>query len=325
MEETYHKLTQIIKNATNIIFMTHQNMDLDGFGSCLALSEVASSFKKENYILISKNQKNTSIIKSLKKIEQAKININYIYKNNVKNIINDGTVIIILDVHKPTIVEMPELLTTKNIVVIDHHLKCKQYIQNTVLTYINSTLSSAIEFVTLYLKYLNKTVEPLIASLMLAGMEIDTNSFNVKTTSQTFAAASHLLKLGADNEIKLEILKEGKDEYIERQKYLENSFVYNNNIAICPLSNKIVCNNVLAQIAESMLQFDNIEMSFCIGYIKENQVGISARSIGNHNVEEIMKKLNGGGHVTEAATQIDDINIESATNMLMNELEKLNN
>ncbi len=323
MEETYHKLTQIIKQADNIILMTHQNMDLDGFGSLLAMSEIIKSFNIENYILVNKTQKNYSIKKSIKKLKEEKLKINYIYEEDIEKVFNKNTYIIIMDVHKPTIVEMPKLLEkTNNIIVIDHHMKCKQYIQNTILSYINSNLSSAIEFVTGYLKYLNLTVDPIIATLMLAGMEIDTNSFNVKTTKDTFESAAFLIELGADNITKLEILKEDKDEYLERQKYLENSFVYKNKVAICPLDNRIVSNTVLAQIAENMLQFDNIEMSFCIGYIKENQVGISARSIGRKNVESIMTCLGGGGHSNEAATQIDDINIESATNILMNEIEK---
>lgn len=323
MEETYHKLTQIIKQADNIILMTHQNMDLDGFGSLLAMSEIIKSFNIENYILVNKTQKNYSIKKSLIKLKEENLKINYTYEEDIEKVFDKNTYIIIMDVHKPTIVEMPKLLEkTNNIIVIDHHMKCKQYIQNTILSYINSNLSSAIEFVTGYLKYLNLTVDPIIATLMLAGMEIDTNSFNVKTTKDTFEAAAFLVELGADNITKLEILKEDKDEYLERQKYLENSFVYKNKVAICPLDNRIVSNTVLAQIAENMLQFDNIEMSFCIGFIKENQVGISARSIGRKNVESIMTSLGGGGHLNEAATQIDDINIESATNILMNEIEK---
>ena len=220
-------------------------------------------------------------------------------------------------------VEMPLLLTkTDNVIVIDHHIKCKQYIQNTVLNYINSNVSSTIEIVTTYLKYLNKTVNPLVATMMLAGMEIDTNSYNVKTTSSTFLSAAFLLDMGADNVQKQELLKEDKDEYITRQRYIENSYMINDNMAVCTLDTKVVDNNILAQIAEDLLQFDNVEVSFCIGYLSKNKVGISARSIGKYNVEIIMENMGGGGHMTEAATQIKNINIESALNMLMNEIEK---
>lgn len=323
MEEFFKQLTKQIKDCEKIIFMTHQNMDLDGFASILALSEVADAFKKVNYILINNKFTNTSINKSLDKLKSEQLFFNYIYKKDVTKVLTDKTIIIVLDVHKPSMVEMPSLLEKcPNIIVIDHHIKCKQYIQNTVLNYINSNMSSTIEIISKYLKFLNKKVNPIVATMMLAGMEIDTNSFNVKTNASTFSSAAFLMDMGADNILKQELLKEDKDEYIIRQKYIENSYMLNNKIAICTLDNKIVDNKILAQIAENLLQFDNVEIAYAIGYVSKNKVGISARSIGKYNVEPIMKNLFGGGHATEAATQIKNVNIESALNMLMNEIDK---
>lgn len=323
MEEFFKQLTKQIKDCEKIIFMTHQNMDLDGFASILALSEVADAFKKVNYILINNKFTNTSINRSLDKLKSEQLFFNYIYKKDVTKVLTDKTIIIVLDVHKPSMVEMPSLLEKcPNIIVIDHHIKCKQYIQNTVLNYINSNMSSTIEIISKYLKFLNKKVNPIVATMMLAGMEIDTNSFNVKTNASTFSSAAFLMDMGADNILKQELLKEDKDEYIIRQKYIENSYMLNNKIAICTLDNKIVDNKILAQIAENLLQFDNVEIAYAIGYVSKNKVGISARSIGKYNVEPIMKNLFGGGHATEAATQIKNVNIESALNMLMNEIDK---
>ena len=323
MEEFFKQLTKQIKDCEKIIFMTHQNMDLDGFASILALSEVADAFKKVNYILINNKFTNTSINKSLDKLKSEQLFFNYIYKKDVTKVLTDRTIIIVLDVHKPSMVEMPSLLEKcPNIIVIDHHIKCKQYIQNTVLNYINSNMSSTIDIISKYFKFLNKKVNPIVATMMLAGMEIDTNSFNVKTNASTFSSAAFLMDMGADNILKQELLKEDKDEYIIRQKYIENSYMLNNKIAICTLDNKIVDNKILAQIAENLLQFDNVEIAYAIGYVSKNNVGISARSIGKYNVEPIMKNLFGGGHATEAATQIKNVNIESALNMLMNEIDK---
>ena len=311
MEEFFKQLTKQIKDCEKIIFMTHQNMDLDGFASILALSEVADAFKKVNYILINNKFTNTSINKSLDKLKSEQLFFNYIYKKDVTKVLTDKAIIIVLDVHKPSMVEMPSLLEKcPNIIVIDHHIKCKQYIQNTVLNYINSNMSSTIEIISKYLKFLNKKVNPIVATMMLAGMEIDTNSFNVKTNASTFSSAAFLMDMGADNILKQELLKEDKDEYIIRQKYIENSYMLNNKIAICTLDNKIVDNKILAQIAENLLQFDNVEIAYAIGYVSKNKVGISARSIGKYNVEPIMKNLFGGGHATEAATQIKNVNIE---------------
>lgn len=323
MEEIFKQLTQLIRNCDKIIFMTHQNMDLDGFASILALSSVATSLKKENYILIDNNPKNSSIKKSMNKLKELQLEFNYIYKKEALKYLTEKTIVIILDVHKPTMVEMPSLLMkTNNIIVIDHHIKCKQYIQNTILNYINSNMSSTIEIISGYLRFMNKTVDPVVATMMLAGMEIDTNSFNVKTSSTTYETAAFLMNIGADNVLKQELLKEDKDEYMSRQKYIENSYMLNNKTAICTLDTKIVDNNTLAQIAEDLLQFNNVESAYCIGYISKNKVGISARSLGKENVEHIIKNLGGGGHSTEAATQIKNVNIESALNMLMNEMDK---
>ena len=126
----------------------------------------------------------------------------------------------------------------KNIVIIDHHIKSKDYIKDATLTYINASLSSTVEFVTKYFKYLNKTVDPIIATFMLVGLEIDTNNFRLKTTKDTYEAASFLSQLGADNVLKQELLQENKDDYIRRQKLIENgeflpSYMWNVNGWLC--------------------------------------------------------------------------------------------
>ena len=107
MEEFFKQLTKQIKDCEKIIFMTHQNMDLDGFASILALSEVADAFKKVNYILINNKFTNTSINKSLDKLKSEQLFFNYIYKKDVTKVLTDKTIIIVLDVHKPSMVEMP--------------------------------------------------------------------------------------------------------------------------------------------------------------------------------------------------------------------------
>ena len=161
-----------------------------------------------------------------------------------------------------------------------------------------------------YLKYLNKKVSPLIATIMLSGIEIDTNSFNVKTTAETYEAAAFLAKMGADNVIKQELLKESKDEFVRRQEFVRDSFMINRNMAMCILDDNIYDKEDLATIAEELLQFDEVEASFSIGKLSKTTIGVSARSIGKINVEEIMTQLGGGGHITEAAAQIKKSSID---------------
>ena len=323
MEEIFNSLTQLIKEHNSILIMTHRNPDFDGMGSALGLQQIINSFKKESYICINNSEKNSSLKKSYDLIKENNLYFNTVKKTNVDNLINDDTLLIILDTHKKEMTEIPELIDkVKNIIVIDHHIKSKDHINDITLSYINSGLSSTVEFMANYIKYLNKQIDPLFATIMLVGLEIDTNNFRLKTTDKTYEAAAFLSKLGADNILKQELLQENKEIYIKRQKLVEKSFMINQNMTLCILDNKIYENKDLAAIAEELLQFENVEASFVIGNISKDIVGISARSIGKINVEEIMAKLGGGGHYTEAATQIKEKTINEVQELLLNVLKE---
>ena len=157
---------------------------------------------------------------------------------------------------------------------------------------------------------------------MLVGLEIDTNNFRLKTSEKTYEAAAHLIKLGADNILKQELLQENKEIYLKRQKLISKSFMVNSNMILCIADEKIYENKYLAEIAEDLLQFENVEASFVIGKITNNIVGISARSIGKINVEKIMSKLGGGGHYTEAATQIKNKTIKDVQLLLLEQIKE---
>ena len=323
MEEIFNSLTQLIKEHNSILIMTHRNPDFDGMGSALGLQQIINSFKKESYICINNSEKNSSLKKSYDLIKENNLYFNTVKKTNVDNLINDDTLLIILDTHKKEMTEIPELIDkVKNIIVIDHHIKSKDHINDITLSYINSGLSSTVEFMANYIKYLNKQIDPLFATFMLVGLEIDTNNFRLKTTDKTYEAAAFLSKLGADNILKQELLQENKEIYIKRQKLIEKSFMINKNMSLCVLDSKIYENKDLAAIAEELLQFENVEASFVIGNISKDIVGISARSIGKINVEEIMAKLGGGGHYTEAATQIKEKTIKEVQELLLNVLKE---
>ena len=318
MEQIFKTLTQLIKNNDNIFIMTHQNPDFDGMGSAIGLQQIIHSFKKNSYIILNNKEKNKSLAKSYKLLEEKAIYFNYIYKTKTFNMINENTLLIILDTHKKNMTEVPELIDkTNNVVIIDHHIKSKDYIKEATLSYININLSSTVEFMAKYIKYLNKTIDPLIATLMLVGLEIDTNNFRLKTTKDTYEAASFLSELGADNVLKQELLQENKDDYLKRQKLIEKSYMLNDNMALCIADNELYESKDLAYIAEQLLQFENVAASFVIGYLSKDTIGISARSLGNINVEEIMAKLGGGGHLTEAATQIKNSTLKKVERQLI--------
>jgi len=316
MDQIFKTLTELIKKYDNILLMTHKNPDLDGMGSAIALQQIIHSFNKQSFIIKNKKESNQSLIKVYEHLKNKNIHHQYINKKDIK--ISDDTLLIILDTHKSKMVEEEKILKeAKNIVIIDHHIKSKDYIKTNTLSYINSNLSSTVEFIANYMQYLNKVVDPFIATIMLAGLEIDTNSFKLKTTDKTYETAAFLSRIGADNIVKQELLKENKQDYIERQKLIEKSFMINKNMALCIADNKIYVNKDLASIAEELLQFENVEASFVIGKLSSTKIGISARSIGTVNVEVIMEKLGGGGHLNEAATQIENSDILTVQKQLL--------
>lgn len=316
MEQIYKKLTEEIKKYNKIILMAHKNIDLDAYGALLCLYEIIVSFDKEVYIVMNKKV-NESVKKALQKLDY----VNYIY-NDIE--VEEENLLIVVDTHKESLVENNEILIKiKDKIILDHHIKDVDYIKDTIISYIDANASSTVEIVTNYLKYLNKKVNPIIATIMLAGIEIDTNNFDIKTTDKTYETAAFLFKLGSDSALKKELLQQNKEEYLKRQELLKSAHMINKNMALCILGNDIYPKEDLAIIANDLLQFDDVEAGFAIGKIAKNIVGVSAKSVGSIDVEKIMKKLGGGGHLNNAATQLKDIDIKEVEEKLLLEVKEV--
>ena len=193
---------------------------------------------------------------------------------------------------------------------------------NAFAEYIDSKASSVTEIISKYIIETKNAIDNITATIMLAGIEIDTNCFNIKTTEETFKVAAWLMKMGADNILKQNILKENKDEYIKRTKQIEQSYLINDNLMICVLDENTYNPSYLATLSEDLLRFDNVEASFTIGKLTNDKIGISARSLGDINVEEYMSLLGGGGHKTDAACQLELVSLEEAENQLTQILTK---
>lgn len=307
MNSFFQKLDQMISTHNNIIIMGHANPDLDCIGSSLGLYK---AIEKNCYIFKTLDKLNESMTKAFKVLENK--NIKFINKTNYKEKL-DNPLLIITDLHKKSLLEHEEILNEiQDVIVIDHHIIGKDKIESK-LEYIDSNASSATEIVTHYLKYKGKTVDSEIATIMLAGIEIDTNGYNMKTTEKTFKTAADLMNMGANNILKQNILKIKKEDYINRTEQIKNSYMIN-NMMICKLEGNNYNPSYLATMSEDLLRFDKVEASFTIGVLSNKRIGISARSLGNINVEKIMSSLGGGGHLTDAACQIESNDI--------NEIEK---
>lgn len=319
MDYLFKKLTENIKSHSNVIIMTHKHPDLDGMGSAIALSKIVESFKKDCFVVYPDDKVTVSLEKAVKLLKENNINVNFKTYSEVLEVINENTLLIILDTQKPMLVQNSDLLDkVKDIFVIDHHTNSSEHISNTVFEYINSNKSSIVEVITEYLVYLNKTLNPIIITILSAGMEVDTHSYSLKTTENTFKMAGILTRLGADPILKKEMLKESKDEAIKRNDHIKNSYFIADGYLLCDMGADIDDNVDLAILADELLRFDSVEVSFAIGKLKNGNVAVSARSMGKVSAAVIMSAIGGGGHVTDAAAQFTDKSNAEVIEMIKN-------
>lgn len=298
MVEIFENLTKKINEYKNILVMSHKNTDLDGLTSSIVLCTIARELGKNAYVFL---QKDNSISDKVKYLADKDLVVNTYEQFNP-----DETLLIIVDTNSEIYVEDEKLLEIyKHIVIIDHHNKGDGYIKDSEMSYVNNNLSSVIEFMVYYLKHLSFRIEDELATLMLAGLEIDTNSFNLKTTPETYKAAGLLIEMGASPIAKQEILRESREEILKRYELLKKSYVFKEIVSICVLDEMFHTPVELAQIADELLSFKNIEITFCIGLTAKNTVRVSIRTLGNYNAQEIATVLGGGGSLTSAAANLD--------------------
>ncbi|MBE3569852.1 MAG: DHH family phosphoesterase, partial [Bacillales bacterium] len=207
----------------------------------------------------------------------------------------------------------------------DHHRRGEDFVQNPMLVYMEPYSSSTSELVTELLEYQPKEekISMLEATALLAGITVDTKSFSLRTGSRTFDAASYLRTQGADTVLVQTFLKENIDTYIQRSKLIETVSIQPNGIAVAIGSEEEEYDPVLiAQAADTLLMMDGVRASFVIAKRKDHKVGVSARSLGDVNVQLIMEELEGGGHLTNAATQLADTTIEEVEFRLWKAIQK---
>ncbi|MFZ0368177.1 MAG: DHHA1 domain-containing protein, partial [Halobacillus sp.] len=207
----------------------------------------------------------------------------------------------------------------------DHHRRAEEFISDPTLVYMEPYASSTAELVTELLEYQPKKLKlsMLESTALLAGIIVDTKSFTLRTGSRTFDAASYLRSKGADTVQVQKFMKEDLDVYIRRSKLIERAEVYRDGVAIST-GNKGENYGpvIIAQAADTLLTMSGIVASFVISERKDGRIGISARSLGDINVQVLMERMNGGGHLTNAATQLEDTTIEDAKALLQDIIDE---
>ena len=324
-------LKDLMEEASEIIVMGHQFPDMDAIGGCLGIRRIAKMNQKKAWIITNENQFSHDIHKLMDVIrEQKDLREDIITPEEALEKLTPNTLVILVDVSRPVIAAAPEVLEQANkIVVIDHHRRSQDFPKNPVLVYIEPYASSTGELITELFEYQNnyaESIQPIEATAMLGGIIVDTRNFTLRTGSRTFDAASYLKSVGADTILIQRLLKENVETYLLRSHLLNSLILLDNNIGIVQgEENHTYPTVVAAQTADMMLSMENIDASFVVTKREDGRIGISGRSLGNKNVQRVMEKMGGGGHFSNAATQLSDTTIEEAVIQLKEVISELGN
>lgn len=314
-----HALEEIIKAAENVMVMGHLNADIDSLGSSLGIYRLAKELGKEAFIINNTNGLAVAnFVDSLKQHDEYKNII--IDKSQALAKINDKTLLVIVDTHKRGYVEIPELVDkTDKIVIIDHHRRGEDFIDNALLTFHEVYASSAAELVTEIIEYSDKNIilTQIEAESLYAGIMMDTKNFTFKTGVRTFEAAAYLRKYGIDIIKVKKWFQSDLESYTVIADIVKSAEVVNDTIGISIYEEKDKnANLICAKAADELLTISNITASFVIGDMGD-KICISGRSIGDINVQVILEKLGGGGHITLAGAQLENTTIEEAKTELI--------
>ncbi|MEG0288229.1 MAG: DHH family phosphoesterase [Carnobacterium sp.] len=315
-------LQELMKQSDQIFIMGHSYPDMDVIGSSLGVRRIAEMNNKEAWIIIDPEGFSKDIAQLVEEIEKDNSISRYIITpETAEEMITPNTLLIMVDHHRPSLSIAPDLVKkTNNIVVIDHHRRSEEFPEKPVLVYIEPYASSTAELVTELFEYQSNEADPINkieATAMLGGIIVDTKSFSLRTGSRTFDAASYLRSCGADAVLIQRLLKEDTDTYLLRSHLIESIDFISDKMAVAIGEEDRVYDTVVAaQTADTMLSMTNVDAAFVITKRSDGRVGISARSLGEINVQVIMEELGGGGHLSNAATQIDNCTVAEAKEKL---------
>ena len=319
-----HALRDLIQDSDQVFVMGHKNPDMDSIGAAIGVRKMAEMNKVDGYVVLNFQELNGSVRRLMNEIEANNSDLysHFISPEEVVSRITHKSLLVIVDTHKPAMVIDSSLLNrTEKVVIIDHHRRGEDFIENPTLVYMEPYASSTAELVTELLEYQpkNAKITALEATSLLSGIIVDTKSFTLRTGARTFEAASYLRTHGADTILIQRLLKEDIDTYIERSKLIQTVEFVKPGIAVAHGDESRVYDSVLiAQTADILLTMKDVSASFVIAHRQDGLIGISARSLGEVNVQLVMEKLGGGGHLTNAATQMAANSIEEVKQYLTN-------
>ncbi len=313
-------LVELFKGVDHVFVQGHRNPDLDAIGSAIGIVKIARIHGVKASVVLDVDHVNYDVGRLIAKMQAAGIDKDvFISPKDALEEATDESLLVLTDHSKYSITYDPELYDRlKNrLIIIDHHRRGEEFPENPMLVYIEPYASSTCELVTEMIEYQPQGGEGVLtdleASAMLAGITVDSKEFSLRTGTRTFDAASYLRSIGADTQVVSELLKENIDNYLQRSHLVSTIDMIEPDMALLVgEENKIYDPIINAQAADTALSLEHVDASFALTRRSKDAVGISARSMGNVNVQVIMEKLGGGGHLSNAATQLKGITIEEA-------------
>ncbi len=322
-------LQEVMSQVDQIFVMGHAQPDMDSLGACLGIRRIAAMNGKKCSIVVNQEHVHTDIQRLMAQLKaDPNIGPDILTPDQAPELATDHSLLVMVDHSKPSISTSPILYQrlANRTIIIDHHRRGEEFPENPMLVYIEPYASSTCELITEMFEYQPKETEAinkLEATAMLAGITVDTKSFSLRTGTRTFDAASYLRSVGADAIMVQRLLKENVDNYIQKNHLIESIEFIQPNVALCLGEEDESYDPVIAaQAADTLLSLSGIDASFVIIRRPSGDVGISARSLGNVNVQVIMEQLGGGGHLSNAATQLEDTTVAAAREQLEQVLAK---
>lgn len=322
-----HAFREFVEAKDKVIIMGHKIGDIDSFGSAIGVYRIVKSFNKKAHIVI--NEVTSSLRPMMNRfVGNPDYEEDMFLKNDkAKEIVDSNTLLVIVDVNRPSYLECSELLDyTKTVVIFDHHRQTNEAIDNAVLSYVEPYASSTSEMIAEIMQYIggNLKLKPLEADALYAGIMIDTNNFLTKTGVRTFEAAAFLRRSGADVTRIRKSFRSEMSDYKIKADAISSTEIYLKHyaIAVCASAQAESPMILGAQVANELLNINDIKASFVLTEYNE-KIYISARSIDEVNVQVVMEKLGGGGHLSVAGSQLENTTIQDAITQVKSTLSKM--
>ncbi|GGB09504.1 DHH family phosphoesterase [Macrococcus hajekii] len=312
-----HALRDILIEGDNVIIMGHKRPDMDAIGAAIGVARFARMNNLNAYIVLNSYDIDETLSRVMLEIEEKpELKEVFITSDEAWSLMTNRTTLVVVDTHKPDMVIDENILNkASRKVVIDHHRRGEDFISSPLLIYMEPYASSTAELVTELLEYQPEEhkLTRLESTVMLAGIIVDTRNFTLRTGSRTFDAASYLRSHGADTILCQHFLKDNMETYLQRSDLIKTVQLGTDGIAVAHGDEQTIYDPVtIAQTADELLSINGVEASFVVARRADDIVGISARSLGEINVQLVMEALGGGGHLSNAATQLKGISIETA-------------